>query len=747
MVISNTHLLALASFIFLMGLFFLFGMSLFSSLFFIVAGAMCVLLLWNKKNFNAKLPQGSQAPVAMLALYLIAIVFSLFFTHSIALSTYFIFVQLFVVAVFLFFLMIRESYLPFSLLLQGLTVIPAALSIVSFFCFFVPGLGSLLPPANVLYPTYGHNHLNAILLLLYPVVWLQAVRTRSVYAWSLVGIYTAGFIISFGRTALLLALMQLFGLGVYFSLYAKQKLSIKLFILILAVIMSCLATFTVLVLPATNTIGVLKQSHLCSGQVPQKIQQLICKDMLLENRLQYWRQAVRAFLDYPLTGYGPGTFGLISAKYRQTPQLKTLYAHNGFLEIFSQSGMAAGLAWSAFWSTVIGYGAQTIRRQKDMIIKEQKSALLLGVLGIVLNCFFDYDWQLVPTVTMSIVCAALVFKDTHAGEAKQPHYLIEKVFTSLLFIALTYIVLTLSASALAYFGFVKQSFSINPYSQISRDRFFESPHIPEKDKKWLAQVYRFHTEEYALFDKQTWGKEVAAAMNLLTYDYWQYYDLLIRKEPTESEIKDFRYKTVQQMRLLSADGALEDWRREQMSEYLLRIVERYTTLGMTAQAREVYSASATVWPFTLHKAVPPVSLPHLSQTECTMLQEFVQHTDYFFGQNQKIFAGWYRDCMQFFPQQFMKEDFLSKIHDLDGAMGHDYWRQLSAVFFHEVKTATLSQRPIQAKNSAYRWYTLWQVTEREGWDVSLDTVHQLHDSLTLVGLEQEATVVQERLAH
>lgn len=56
-------------------------------------------------------------------------------------------------------------------------------------------------------------------------------------------------------------------------------------------------------------------------------------------RLEYWNQAIKAFIDRPLLGHGPGNFFYINKKYQNTLSTNTNYAHNSFLEYLCLNGL------------------------------------------------------------------------------------------------------------------------------------------------------------------------------------------------------------------------------------------------------------------------------------------------------------------------------------------------------------------------------------------------------------------------
>ena len=58
-------------------------------------------------------------------------------------------------------------------------------------------------------------------------------------------------------------------------------------------------------------------------------------------RGDYWRGAVAIALDHPWLGTGPGTFGSIYPKYKTATTEEAQLVHNSYLEMWSDSGVAA----------------------------------------------------------------------------------------------------------------------------------------------------------------------------------------------------------------------------------------------------------------------------------------------------------------------------------------------------------------------------------------------------------------------
>jgi tetratricopeptide (TPR) repeat protein len=69
----------------------------------------------------------------------------------------------------------------------------------------------------------------------------------------------------------------------------------------------------------------------------------------LESRMDYWRGAAAIAKDHPWVGTGPGTFGSIYPKYKIALTEEAQAVHNSFLQMWSDSGVLAFVAFALLW--------------------------------------------------------------------------------------------------------------------------------------------------------------------------------------------------------------------------------------------------------------------------------------------------------------------------------------------------------------------------------------------------------------
>ena len=73
----------------------------------------------------------------------------------------------------------------------------------------------------------------------------------------------------------------------------------------------------------------------------------------VESRMDYWRGAVAIAKDHPWVGTGPGTFGSIYPKYKTALTEEAQTVHNNFLQMWSDSGVLAFVAFALLWIVAV----------------------------------------------------------------------------------------------------------------------------------------------------------------------------------------------------------------------------------------------------------------------------------------------------------------------------------------------------------------------------------------------------------
>ena len=113
-------------------------------------------------------------------------------------------------------------------------------------------------------------------------------------------------------------------------------------------------------------------------------------------RGDYWRGAVAIALDHPWLGTGPGTFGSIYPKYKTATTEEAQLVHNSYLEMWSDSGVAAAAVFAVLWLVALWDGFKLARHNPgDLAL----GAVLAALAGWIVHGLLDFDLY-VPGVAL-----------------------------------------------------------------------------------------------------------------------------------------------------------------------------------------------------------------------------------------------------------------------------------------------------------------------------------------------------------
>jgi hypothetical protein len=130
-----------------------------------------------------------------------------------------------------------------------------------------------------------------------------------------------------------------------------------------------------------------------------------------ENRWVWWKEAVGAFSDRPIGGWGAGSFATIHLLYRHDT-LSTTQAHSVPLQFLAETGLiGAALALGAF-ALLLAVAVRTVRGLPPGRQRLLAAALLAGAATYAIHATYDWDWA-IPGVTLP----ALAFLGVLAGAA------------------------------------------------------------------------------------------------------------------------------------------------------------------------------------------------------------------------------------------------------------------------------------------------------------------------------------------
>lgn len=189
-----------------------------------------------------------------------------------------------------------------------------SMSILSLLFNFFPYLRGFVPNMNLLYKSFGHNHVVDLLFFGIPAGLFLLKEKKSI--WIILGllIQFVVFAASFSRGGLILLCVY----GIYFLVYhAKIMPKLRWFLIITSLIL------------ATILFMVFSKGYLSEKTKPT----------VKDSRVHYWKQAVVAIKERPLLGWGPGTFYLVSKRFQEQPGSYSWYAHSFPLQIASELGV------------------------------------------------------------------------------------------------------------------------------------------------------------------------------------------------------------------------------------------------------------------------------------------------------------------------------------------------------------------------------------------------------------------------
>jgi putative inorganic carbon (HCO3(-)) transporter len=116
----------------------------------------------------------------------------------------------------------------------------------------------------------------------------------------------------------------------------------------------------------------------------------------LESRTDYWRGAISIIRDRPWVGTGPGTFGSIYPKYKTALTEEAQAVHNNYLQMWSDSGVLAFVAFAGLWIIAVRDSLRLARHRTG----DAAAAAICGALvGWSVHGLMDFDLY-VPGVAL-----------------------------------------------------------------------------------------------------------------------------------------------------------------------------------------------------------------------------------------------------------------------------------------------------------------------------------------------------------
>jgi len=202
--------------------------------------------------------------------------------------------------------------------------------------------------------TYGNNLI--VILLLGLGLWfaVQGLKDRLIIGAALT-LGMLGLLWSYARSAWV-------GLIAGLMLFAGLKGKKALFSALIAVVVA----------------GTLAAS--LSPTLAGRLRRAVTSSSNLE-RIYTWKTTLDMIADHPLTGIGPGVYRSLTDSYRAGYNINWTaksHAHNSYLQIAAESGIVAGLLFTAILAVLFVFG---LSRHRDITSNTTQRHLLAGAVG------------------------------------------------------------------------------------------------------------------------------------------------------------------------------------------------------------------------------------------------------------------------------------------------------------------------------------------------------------------------------
>jgi O-antigen ligase len=131
-------------------------------------------------------------------------------------------------------------------------------------------------------------------------------------------------------------------------------------------------------------------------------------------RKHFWAAAVRIFMDHPILGAGFDAFGNAFTRYDTWGgAMRVQQAHNDYLQILADAGIAGFMCAAAFIFMLFGKGLRVIRDSGDVFRRNTAIGALAGCFGILVHSFFDFPLRTPANAFFFLLLAALATVSIH----------------------------------------------------------------------------------------------------------------------------------------------------------------------------------------------------------------------------------------------------------------------------------------------------------------------------------------------
>jgi O-antigen ligase len=135
-------------------------------------------------------------------------------------------------------------------------------------------------------------------------------------------------------------------------------------------------------------------------------------------RTHFWKVTLDIIRDHPVLGTGLGSFGVVYTKYdTQTGMLRLEQAHNDYLQVLSDAGIAGGIIGASFLLILFGTGIKRLQTQ-DGFRRGVTAGALAGCFAVLVHSLFDFTLHTTANALLFLILCGLATVGTQVEEIK-----------------------------------------------------------------------------------------------------------------------------------------------------------------------------------------------------------------------------------------------------------------------------------------------------------------------------------------
>ncbi|MEO8581492.1 MAG: O-antigen ligase family protein [Patescibacteria group bacterium] len=729
----------------------------------VTGGAFIVLVCFfvRELDWNQLKYQSNIFVISVWLLYLFFLCVSAFFTHNLPLSLQSIFFSGIYFIVFVFFLLVSSNFLNKSFLFLILILIGGVLFVISTLVRLNLEWAIHLPGMNFIYETYGHNHIASYIILINPIIFLlnfkkipqnreekkyfdKFEKHKFLYLYVFFNLL---LLTTFARVAILIGFFQLSYVFIFLHSFNKRASVIKLqtsfdriTLFFLGILFIGIIAFKLFF----SVVQIIQPSFVCPFP---SLQNKLCKNLDKDLRSEYWREAFQGVKNYPLTGYGPGTFQLISSKYRATSYAFTTFSHNSFLQVFSESGIFTGVFFILLFVSIFLVVLSHARRNLQPF--SEQSFLLVALLSTSIDSFFDFSWSFSALFLVVVILIAIILRGTRNTQSKKmndihlKHGLLMISTITCIFIFAYSILFLLNESLLSQRKF-STAFQIFPYYFYQRKAFLTSQSLTPEQTTFFQQIYRSDSETYVLTD------DVGTAVNsiqdnntLFILDPWKLVFF------STQDLRDFKKMGLNQDTVFNLaqfvifaeknthGQNLTFEQKKILANKTLYFADELLLSGQAELAGKLYVLSHALVHFSIQDH--EYKLQHVTGLE---LEQFLTQLNQIpadnFGIQNRVYAQKYWELAkwQFDQNEFEKTSLsLHRAIDISPGTAHLIWPDISRMIQEKMNVSKTNKDLDSAKKSLAIWSDTRQLMLKKAGYIDDKYQVMLASSLIQVGNE------------